>query len=405
MRFNMKITLVIILFSIVGTLWGEPTADLFKAVRSSNIDKVKRALAKGAKVNFVKDGHSPLLDAIILHDANIVALLIRKGANVNLKIKGKKTLLELAIFYPLKHFKYDKQYHEIASFLINNGATYRVNKRRKNGLTFLMQVSKLGWTDIAKVLLENGANVNAQYKKSTGHKASFTDGTALSFACKGKHLETIKLLIANGANVNVQLAHGWTSLMYASWRGNVEIVKILVFSKVNVKQKQRKTGDTALTKAKKELQRYEKMMREGEKIPYYVSLKNYREIILILESPQKFMDRANVGKMEASITHSTPAMALIIAAENADINAVKKAISMGADINSTYRGRNALHAAIRYYGIKTNRDKLFYVIKFLCQQGIDLNALDKHNHTILYYAKKRRYLDLIKYLKTQGAKE
>ncbi|MGU9951612.1 MAG: ankyrin repeat domain-containing protein [Gammaproteobacteria bacterium WSBS_2016_MAG_OTU1] len=61
---------------------------------------------------------------------------------------------------------------------------------------------------MAKVLLDNGANVNYEYKE---------DGmTALMFAAMQGHSEVAKVLLDNGANVNHENKDGWTTLMFAA---------------------------------------------------------------------------------------------------------------------------------------------------------------------------------------------
>jgi len=50
--------------------------------------------------------------------------------------------------------------------------------------------------------------------------------TALMYAAQGGHFQVAKLLVENGADVNKQ--DGMTALMYAAQRGRFEVAKLLV---------------------------------------------------------------------------------------------------------------------------------------------------------------------------------
>ena len=70
-----------------------------------------------------------------------------------------------------------------------------------------------------KVLLENGADVNAvdKWKRS-----------ALFPAASAGHLDAVKVLIQNGADVNAFDAEEYTALHLAAEEGDVDIVKVLI---------------------------------------------------------------------------------------------------------------------------------------------------------------------------------
>ena len=58
-----------------------------------------------------------------------------------------------------------------------------------------MYASEGGHTDTARLLIENGADVNAKNK---------SDSTSLMYALEGGHTNTARLLIENGADVNAK---------------------------------------------------------------------------------------------------------------------------------------------------------------------------------------------------------
>ena len=80
--------------------------------------------------------------------------------------------------------------------------------------------AKNGYLEIAKLLLLNGANVNA---KDAAHQ------TPLHFAASRGNFEIAKLLLQNGANINLKTSYYQeTPLHYAAYNGNFEIVKLLI---------------------------------------------------------------------------------------------------------------------------------------------------------------------------------
>lgn len=70
-----------------------------------------------------------------------------------------------------------------------------------------------------KLLLENGANINAAER----HKV-----TSLMFACKEKKLKIVETLLEGGADINCQDNHKWTALMWAADKGSGAIVRKLL---------------------------------------------------------------------------------------------------------------------------------------------------------------------------------
>ena len=88
------------------------------------------------------------------------------------------------------------------------------------GLTALMMASANGHTEIVKLLLGKGAEVNV---KNTD------DGvTALFMASANGHTEIVKLLLDKGADVNVKNIYGITALFMASAHGHTEVAKLLL---------------------------------------------------------------------------------------------------------------------------------------------------------------------------------
>ena len=114
-------------------------------------------------------------------------------------------------------------YLDIAKLLISNGAN--VNAETTYKWTPLHYAARDGYLDIAKLLISNGANVNAEntYK-----------WTPLHIAARYGYLDIAKLLISNGANVNAEDTDKWTPLHYAARYGYLDIAKLLISNGANV---------------------------------------------------------------------------------------------------------------------------------------------------------------------------
>jgi ankyrin repeat protein len=117
----------------------------------------------------------------------------------------------------------------------------KVNTRwRYFGWTGLMYAAYHGHLDCVRFLLRNGADVNKKSKMYwrlvfLGHTEMVAYGmhyqtgrTALMNAALRGHGEVVKLLLENGAEVNARTDSGWTALMAAVSKANTGIVRTLL---------------------------------------------------------------------------------------------------------------------------------------------------------------------------------
>ncbi len=126
-----------------------PDISIHDAARDGNIEAVKQHLAAGTDVN-AKDEYSGYTS--LHHAANhglneIAKLLIKKGANVNLKANFGYTPLMIATNTV------------IAELLIKNGANVNATHQYGTGLHIAAGV---GNRSVAEWFIDNGADVNAK---------------------------------------------------------------------------------------------------------------------------------------------------------------------------------------------------------------------------------------------------
>lgn len=144
-------------------------------------------------------------------DLNLATLLIEKGDLQD--IYGRSSLMRA-----LSLTRWNEISTELLDFLLDKGA--QVNLQDKDGTSALMQASRDGKYDVAKLLLERGALTDLQDKNGT---------TALMFSSQNKNLEVLGLLLESGARVD--LLGGFykrSVLMDAAGEGDHEVIKLLL---------------------------------------------------------------------------------------------------------------------------------------------------------------------------------
>jgi len=154
------------------------------------------------------------------------------------KLKHKQRALSSLLFYlsrdgcinPVKPLL-EKYYNDIHIDYIPND----------EGQTPLMVASENGYTEIVQLLLEKGADVNAETN----------DGkTALMYAAAKGRTEIVQLLLEKGADVNTKI-YGTPILLWAHENGHTKIIQLLLEKGADVNAKN-KYGETALMRAAKE---------------------------------------------------------------------------------------------------------------------------------------------------------
>ncbi|QDW08246.1 ankyrin repeat domain-containing protein [Wolbachia pipientis] len=149
-----------------------------------------------------------LMVAALNGHANIVEVLLEKGAHVNEKDWRDMTPLHLAAL---------NGHANILEVLLEKGA--HVNEKGWRDTTPLHLAAFYGHASVVEVLLEKGANVNAV--DSEGF-------TPLHLAALNGHANIVEVLLEKGANVNAVDNEGWTPLDraedYAKSKNAVEVL-------------------------------------------------------------------------------------------------------------------------------------------------------------------------------------
>jgi ankyrin repeat protein len=127
-----------------------------------------------------------------------------------------------------------RKYPEIAKLLIERGAN--VDSKTSTRETPLHVATENNEYSIAQLLVTKGALVNEKNTKGE---------TPLLIASRNKKgLGIVRLLLENGADINAADFHGWTPLMFASKEHNEDIIKFLAEHGASMNARNRK-GETA----------------------------------------------------------------------------------------------------------------------------------------------------------------
>jgi ankyrin repeat protein len=151
---------------------------------------------------------TPLHNACFGGHADIVALLIEKGAEVSAVDSDKETPLHKAAWAGSE---------QIMALLLDKGA--KVDAKAVDGSTALHKAAYGGHLPCLFLLLECGAKINRQDAEG---------GTALHNAVYNGHVGCVDYLIKKGADINVLDGRGAAVLHYAAFFGQRRITNLLL---------------------------------------------------------------------------------------------------------------------------------------------------------------------------------
>jgi ankyrin repeat protein len=339
---------------------------------SKDYDIIKNLLKSGSNINQKdKDGLTPLMYAIKYNHKNIQIskFLIENGADVNLLNNYDSSPLMLACGI--------SENLELIKLLIQSGSN--INQQNKDGWTALMIAIRHN-KDISmiKLLIEQGSDINIinNYQCSS-----------LMIACRNSNsLELIKLLIDAGSNVNQQSTDGWTALMLTiEYINNIEITRYLIENgaNVNLSEKENWTPLMFACRYSNDLELIKLLIKAGSDVnhkdkdgwtPLMCAVKNNNDIDNDNEDNDN--DNENNNENNDNINNTDNDY------DNNNINIIKFLIENGADVNSLNKDKwNALMIACRY-------SKNLELVKLLIESGSNIKVQNKDKYTVLMITRK-----------------
>jgi ankyrin repeat protein len=212
-----------------------------------------------------------------------------------------------------------------------------------SGWTVLHRAANTGQTDVAELLIANGADVNEA-------TAGFLY-TPLFWAVRRGHRAMAELLISNGANVNAADARASTPLHFAAMQGDIGIVRLLLENSAVVYAKTVSgdyPGETPLHTAA------------------FAGHTEIAELLLAYGADVNATDQYIYTPLRRTVDQGYLALAELL-------------IEQGADITTTDgSGVTLLHVVARKGHLAT--------AEMLITRGLDINAMDGSGFTPLDYA-------------------
>lgn len=303
--------------TIEWALENSITASTTSVTEKDRIDVIKYLLALGVDVNIRynsgRDSYTPLLLAVESGLEPIVKTLVENGADPNVRWEC--------------------------------GCAY-------SGMTPLMLAARR-WrpeTNIAKILLDNGADINTKLINS--YHLYLAGSTALMLSiCKDKD-ELAEILINRNAELSMKNDKGQTALLLAAPCSDSRILKILIDKGLGINQRDN-SGDTPLMYASRS--------------------SNVANVRILLDKGAGVNRKNNNG-----------ATALMYAADDYychSIDHVRALLEKGADINAmTNEGKTALMMAAHR--------GCFDVVKLLLDRGAAVRQKDIYGKTAQDFAEK-----------------
>jgi ankyrin repeat protein len=238
---------------------GGMTPLLF-AAREGCVDSVQTLIELGADLNATTpDGISPIVSALINGHYDVAAALVEAGADTNLVDETGRGALYSAVDFntmPASNrpapYVLDNTHSalDVARLLLEHGANvnaqltkmppYRAKLDRGNdmmlqaGTTAMLRAAKAGDVPAMKLLLEHGADPKLATRQginplmaAAGLGSAEQDSTG-RYKTQAQAIEAIRLLLSHGMDINATDRQGRTALHGAALQGYDDVVKFLV---------------------------------------------------------------------------------------------------------------------------------------------------------------------------------
>ncbi len=402
---------------------NEPQSDgstaLHWAVYHDDLAMAARMIAAGADASAAtRAGATPLRLATIEGSASMIDLLLDAGVDADAPLTPYG---DTPLMFAARTGKVDA----IAT-LLDRGASIDAAETW-GGTTALSWAIAEHHRDAAALLIERGARVNDFSRAisgrgrggaegrapgdfdASGARVGYANGgfTPLHFAAREGELEIAQLLLEAGADVNAIAADGKNPLNLAIYNGHYELAELLIDAGGDVNQPDAE-GFTPLFFAVDR-----RNMEWNPGFPWVQTADPLPLIVKLLEkgaAADPFIDNTPVSRRNFGgsprVSFATP---LMRAAYSGDIDLVRLLVEHGANpLVENSEHETPLLVAAGYGWIdgysqgRSNAERL-ETIKLLVELGADVNAACDHGITPLMVAANFGVTDMIQYLVDEGA--
>ena len=353
---------------------------LHMASERGHMEVVKVLMKAHAKIDEVDINQStPLMLAARGGHQDVVGHLILCSANVDKKNLRNQTALHIAS---------ERGHMEVVKVLLN--VCVKIDEVDITQSTPLMLAAHKGHQDIVRHLIYSGASVD--------RKGNQYNQTALHYASERGNLGMVKVLLDAGAKIDEVDDHHITPLMLATHKEYAEVISYMLYAEMT---KQDVSIQTIITGYKPPENTSHKV--NIPQLPEHLHPKSQlgREVLLYAinqkyEQAAKVLIAKGVG-IEGLLSTSPPMTALMLTAQKGyHASSTKELILQGVNINyQNPDGHTALHFAARSGRLG--------IVKILLNNEAEIDLSDKHHHTPLVLSVEAKKYDVMFHLITSGA--
>jgi len=351
---------------------------LFYIIDNDDIEFAEDAISKGADINVKNSFNDTVLDYAIFNDKSFYLLeTLLRSENVHNNKKNSRGETTLISIIKSKQYSLSNK-EEIVKYIVDEEC---INLTDSNGYFALTYAVSMEYSSIINILIDNGANINARdsygyvpydYAEKTGNfeilcmlKAKGAEPSKNSNSCKGiqndetnivninkskddtnikenyifvtidnENVKEIEYLIKSGININNVNPFGDSPLNYAIYKGNVDIINILLdFGNRIFLNKLNSRGETSIITIIKS-----KIFKDKDK--------------------ERLIERLIEEGMDVNLVDRDGNSALMYAIYYGNLSLVKLLINNGASSNIK---NNKNSTIINYIPIDNNKDILEYL--------------------------------------------
>jgi ankyrin repeat protein len=362
---------------------------------------IKSLVAKGAKVNVVnKQGNPAIFQAATVDNLKLLKSL---GADINIINTNKETIISV---FSTREDKKNSLALIIASLALGVNAN-QLDNYRQNALH---RAIRFNAPELSAALVK--ANINLNQADQDGN-------TPLMIAVRTRSLYNIKLLIEHGANINLANRFGKTALQQSIELAEPELFNILLAAKADINTKdsdQRSPLLTALANAQADIAA--KLIALGTDVNirskgewtalHYASQLGNTDLVKSLLAAGAVNGIKTWGNQTAlDLAGNKPALiellqtngnidyfqttdafgntALHWAVRTQNFEQVKYLLQQGVNVNArNYYAETPLVLALKT--IPHNADLASSITQALIAAGANTQAVDSNGNTVLYYA-------------------